>query len=171
MPKESAGLLVYRQRAGEIEVFLVHPGGPFFAKKDAGAWTIPKGELGADEKPLAAARREFTEETGFVLDGPFLPLGSVRQSAGKIVHAWAVEADCDPAAIKANTFELEWPPHSGRRQEFPEIDRAAWFPLKRAAEKILAGQQPLLDRLADQVRWSDAMRAKAARLGRVGGSS
>jgi predicted NUDIX family NTP pyrophosphohydrolase len=147
MPKESAGLLPFRRRAGEVEVLLVHPGGPFFAKKDRGAWTIPKGELAAAEDPLAAAQREFTEETGLAVGGPFLPLGALRQSPAKTVHAWAVEADCDPATIKANTFELEWPPRSGRREQFPEIDRAAWFSLPRAREKLHAGQVALLDRL------------------------
>lgn len=149
MPKESAGLLLFRRRPGAVEVLLVHPGGPFFAKKDLGAWTIPKGELAAGEAPLAAARRELTEETGLAVDGPFLPLGAVRQSPAKTVHAWAVEADGDPATIKANTFELEWPPRSGRRQQFPEIDRAAWFALPAAREKLHPGQAALLDRLAE----------------------
>jgi predicted NUDIX family NTP pyrophosphohydrolase len=148
MPKESAGLLLFRRRAGQVEVLLVHPGGPFFAKKDLGAWSIPKGELAEGEEPLAGARREVAEETGLNPDGPFLSLGAVRQSAAKTVHAWAAEADCDPAAIKANTFELEWPPRSGKRQHFPEIDRAGWFSLSAAREKMLAGQIPLLDRLA-----------------------
>lgn len=147
MPKESAGLLLFRRPAGTIEVLLVHPGGPFFAKKDLGSWSIPKGELDADEDPLAAARREVAEETGLTIAGPFLPLGTVRQSPAKLVHAWAVEADCDPAAIEPNTFELEWPPRSGRRQAFPEIDRAEWFALPAAAGKILPGQAPLLERL------------------------
>lgn len=147
MPKESAGLLLFRRSAGEVEVLLVHPGGPFFAKKDLGAWSIPKGELDAGEEPLAAARRELTEETGLAVDGPFLPLGAVRQSSAKTVHAWAVEADCDPATIKANTFELEWPPRSGRRQQFPEVDRAAWFSLPAAREKLHPGQIPFLDHL------------------------
>ena len=147
MPKQSAGLLLYRLHGTAIEVFLVHPGGPFWAKKDAGAWSIPKGEFEAGEEPLAAARREFTEETGLVVSGPFAALGTVRQSGGKTIHAFVAEAEVDVAQIKSNTFKMEWPPRSGRLAEFPEIDRAAWFPLEVAAEKINAGQAEFLARV------------------------
>lgn len=147
MAKTSAGLLVYRPRDGGIEVFLVHPGGPFWAKKDAAAWTIPKGELAADEDPLDCARREFTEETGFTLDGPFASLGSIRQAGGKLVHAFVTAADLDPAKLVSNTFKLQWPPKSNRWVEFPEVDRAAWFSLAVAAEKINPAQAELLTRL------------------------
>jgi predicted NUDIX family NTP pyrophosphohydrolase len=145
--KQSAGLLMYRRRGGQAEVFLVHPGGPFWAKKDAAAWSIPKGELAAGEEPLAAARREFAEETGLTLSGPFTALAPTQQPGGKLVQAWAVEGDCDPAAVRSNRFSMEWPPRSGRRQEFPEIDRAAWFALDIARSKIHRGQAPLLDEL------------------------
>ena len=148
MPKESAGLLLFRRRAGDLEVFLVHPGGPFWAKKDRAAWSIPKGEFGSAEEPLAAAKREFAEETGFTPGGIHRALGSHKQPGGKTVHAWALEADCDPAAIRSNTFTMEWPPRSGRQQEFPEIDRAAWFPLAAAREKVHQGQVAVLDALA-----------------------
>jgi predicted NUDIX family NTP pyrophosphohydrolase len=147
MPKQSAGLLIYRRRGGVPEVFLVHPGGPFWAKKDAGAWSIPKGEFEPGDDPLATAKREFTEETGFTIDGPFTDLAPIKQPGGKTVHAFAVAGDCDPAAIRSNLFTLEWPPRSGRRQEFPEVDRAGWFDLAAAREKILKGQLPLLDQL------------------------
>src|SRR5581483_5932289 len=122
MPKTSAGLLLWRMRDGRREVFLVHPGGPFWAKKDDGACSIPKGEIGADEAPLAAAQRELTEEVGFVDAGPFAALGSIRQAGGKVVHAFAAAADFDPAQLVSNRFELEWPPRSGRRVEVPEVD-------------------------------------------------
>jgi len=148
MAKESAGLLLFRRRDGAVEVFLVHPGGPFWARKDVQAWSIPKGELGLGEDALQAARREFTEETGLEVAGDFVALTPRKQPGGKIVHAWAIEADCDPAAVRSNLFSLEWPPRSGRRQEFPEIDRAAWFPLADAREKIHKGQIVLLDELA-----------------------
>jgi predicted NUDIX family NTP pyrophosphohydrolase len=147
MAKQSAGLLLYRVRQAAPEVFLVHPGGPFWVKKDTGAWSIPKGEAEPDEDLLARARREFTEETGFDVDGEFRPLAPVRQSGGKIVHAWAVEGDCDAAAIKSNTFDLEWPPRSGRVQAFPEVDRAQWFALAAAREKINRAQLGLIDEL------------------------
>jgi predicted NUDIX family NTP pyrophosphohydrolase len=146
MPTHSAGLLLYRRRR-ELEVLLVHPGGPFWVKKDAQAWSIPKGEFGAGEDSLSAARREFREETGLSIDGMFRALTPVKQPGGKIVHAWAVEGDCDPAAIVSNTFTLEWPPRSGRMQTFPEIDRAGWFPIAVAREKIHKGQVALLDAL------------------------
>ncbi len=147
MPKTSAGILLYRRRAGSLEVFLVHPGGPFWAKKDDGAWSIPKGEAAPGEALLEVARREFREETGFAVEGAFKALTPVRQAGGKTVHAWAVEGDCDPAAIASNRFSLEWPPHSGRKQEFPEIDRAQWFDLAAARRKLNRGQLPLLDAL------------------------
>ena len=147
MPKQSAGLLTYRVRGAQLEVFLVHPGGPFWAKKDAGAWSIPKGEFAADEDPLDAARREFTEETGVVVDGPFAPLDHVRQAGGKTIHAFAAEADFDAEKIVSNTFRMEWPPRTGRFVEFPEVDRAAWFTPEAAAEKINPAQAELLSRL------------------------
>jgi predicted NUDIX family NTP pyrophosphohydrolase len=146
MAKQSAGLLMYRRR-GELEVFLVHPGGPFWAKKDTGAWSIPKGEYRPGDDPLAAARREFREETGFSVAGEFTPLTPLKQPSGKIIQAWAVEGDCDAGAIRSNTFTLEWPPRSGRQQEFPEVDRAGWFTLTAAREKIIKGQVGFLDEL------------------------
>ena len=149
MAKKSAGLLMYRFRKGRLEVFLVHPGGPFWAKKDLGSWSIPKGEFEAGEDPLASARREFREETGFDAVGEFLPLKEVKQPGGKIVHAWAVEGDCDPGAVRSNTFSLEWPPRSGKRLEFPDVDRAAWFTVKVARTKIVTGQVALLDELEE----------------------
>ena len=151
MPKTSAGLLPYRRREGRLEVFLVHPGGPFWARKDAHAWSVAKGEAGAEEDPLAAARREFAEETGFAPDGPVLALRPVRQPGGKLVHVWAVEAELDPAAIRSNSFALEWPPRSGRTRDFPEIDRAGWFDLAEARGKIHKGQVAILDELADRL--------------------
>jgi predicted NUDIX family NTP pyrophosphohydrolase len=144
--KISAGLLLYRRR-GELEVFLVHPGGPFWAKKDAGAWSVPKGEIGEGEEPLQAAQREFLEETGFPIGGEFRPLELLKQSGGKSVHAWAVEADCDPSELRSNLFSLEWPPKSGQTREFPEVDRAAWFTIPQAREKILKGQIGFIDQL------------------------
>ena len=152
MPERSAGILLYRHGDDGPEVLLVHPGGPFFARRDDGAWSIPKGLYEDDEEPLAAARREFAEELGSPCpDGPTLELGEIRQKNGKRVTAWALEGDLDAEAITSNTFELEWPPRSGRRQEFPEVDRVAWFTLDAARVKILAAQAPLLDRLAEQV--------------------
>jgi predicted NUDIX family NTP pyrophosphohydrolase len=147
----SAGLLLYRRREGRLEVFLIHPGGPLFAKKDAGFWSIPKGEYEEDEPPLEAARREFEEETGFRPEGEFLPLAPIRQKSGKLVTAWAVEGDADPAALHSNTFLLEWPPGSGARREFPEVDRGDWFSLPAAREKINPAQIPLLDELERQL--------------------
>ena len=147
MPKQSAGLLVYRHRGSMLEVFLVHPGGPFWAKKDAGAWSIPKGEFAAEEDALAAARREFTEETGMVVDEPFASLGTIRQAGGKTIHGFSATADFDADKIVSNTFSLEWPPRSGRSAEFPEVDRASWFSLEAAAEKINPAQVEFLMRL------------------------
>ena len=145
--RPSAGLLLYRNRQSCLEVFLVHPGGPFWARKDDGAWSIPKGEYAPDEGPLAAARREFTEETGQIIAGEFHKLGVFRQAGGKLVSAWAVEGDCDAGAIESNCFSLEWLPRSGRMREFPEIDRAQWFSPEDAAKKLLTGQRPILEAL------------------------
>jgi predicted NUDIX family NTP pyrophosphohydrolase len=147
MMRASAGLLLYRREGDELEVFLAHPGGPFWKHKDAGAWTIPKGEIAADEEPLAAAQREFQEETGLVPTGPFLELGSIRQKAGKIVHAWAWQGDADPDMIHSNLCLVEWPRGSGRQIEVPEVDRCQWFPMRAAREKINPAQTELLDRL------------------------
>jgi predicted NUDIX family NTP pyrophosphohydrolase len=150
MPSKSAGLLLFRRHEGQLEVFLVHPGGPFWRNKDLGAWSIPKGECAPGEDPLDAARREFHEETGFEVAGPFVALSPVRQTGGKTVYAWAAEADLDPARVVSNTFTMEWPPRSGRQQAFPEVDRAAWFPLEEAHRKILSGQVPLLEQVRDR---------------------
>jgi predicted NUDIX family NTP pyrophosphohydrolase len=151
--KHSAGLLMYRRDAsGALEVLLAHPGGPFWRNKDEGAWTLPKGEYEAPEEPLAAARREFAEETGFNAPGPFVALGEVKQKSGKRVAAWAFSGDCDPAALRCNTFEMEWPPRSGKRESFPEIDRVAWFTLDEARTRILAAQRDLLERLEAALR-------------------
>jgi predicted NUDIX family NTP pyrophosphohydrolase len=147
----SAGLLLYRIRHAAIEVLLVHPGGPYWKTKDDAAWSIPKGELLRAEDPLVAARREFFEETGVAIEGDLRALKPLQQSGGKIVHAWAVEGDLDPTTIVSNTFDIEWPPRSGRRQSFPEIDRAAWFALPEATRKILRGQVPLLEELAQML--------------------
>lgn len=147
MAKKSAGLLMYRRRQGVLEVFLVHPGGPFWAKKDAGSWSIPKGEYGPEKDPLEVAKREFQEETSFPASGKFTPLTPRKQPSGKVITAWAFEGDCDASAIESNTFPMEWPPHSGKQQEFPEVDRAGWFPIPAAREKILKGQVGFLDEL------------------------
>ena len=147
MPKKSAGILLYRTMNKKLEVFLVHPGGPFWAKKDIGAWSIPKGEFDDDEEPLAAAKREFKEETGVEISGEFIQLASIKQKSGKIVYAWAVEGDIDPAKIKSNTFEIEWPPRSGKLQTFPEIDKAEWFNYIEAQKKIVLAQSPLIEEL------------------------
>ncbi|HEY4380926.1 MAG TPA: NUDIX domain-containing protein [Acidobacteriaceae bacterium] len=147
MPKRSAGLLLYRRTGNAPEVFLVHPGGPYFAKKDRGAWGIPKGEYEPDEDALDAARREFTEETGFTAQGEFLPLGEIRQKSGKLTSAWAVEGDCDPAKLVSNTCEIEWPPRSRRRIEIPEVDAGRWFTLPHAREFLRDDQHSLLDKL------------------------
>jgi predicted NUDIX family NTP pyrophosphohydrolase len=147
MSKKSAGLLMYRYIKGSVEVFLVHPGGPFWVKKDDGAWSIPKGEFSGDENPLEAAKREVKEETGFIIEGEFKPLEPVRQPTGKIVYAWAVKSDVDAEAIKSNTFSVEWPPKSGKVKEFPEVDRAEWFSIDIARRKILKGQVLFLDQL------------------------
>jgi predicted NUDIX family NTP pyrophosphohydrolase len=149
--KRSAGLLMYRRRRGELEVFLVHPGGPMWAKKDQGSWTLPKGEYDTDEDPLAAAQREFHEETGFTASGNFIELGSVIQKSGKIVAAWAFEGDCNPAELVSNTCEIEWPPRSGKRLEIPEIDRGRWYELTEAREYLRQEQCAFLDTLVQQL--------------------
>lgn len=148
---QSAGLLLFRLRDNRIEILLGHPGGPFWRRKDQGAWTIPKGLIDAGEDPRAAALREFTEETGHRPAGGLLSLGSARQPGGKLVHAWAVQDDWDPVGLRSNTFEMEWPPRSGKRQEFPEIDRAAWFGIAEARSRILEGQAVFIDRLLEAV--------------------
>lgn len=149
MAAKSAGALIYRRRAEAIEVLLVHPGGPFWQKRDLGAWSIPKGEYADSEDAEAAARREFTEETGWAIADQMTPLGDIRQKAGKTVTAFAAECDFDLATLASNSFEMEWPPRSGRVASFPEVDRAGWFSLADAREKIIEGQRPLLDRLEE----------------------
>jgi predicted NUDIX family NTP pyrophosphohydrolase len=153
MARESAGLLMFRRR-GQIEVLIVHPGGPYWKNKDEGAWTIPKGEPALGEDLLSAARREFQEETGFTVEGCFIELTAVRQKGGKIIRAWAVEGDCDPTQIRSNTFKMEWPPRSGKFAHFPEIDRAAFFPLEEAKQKINPAQVVFIDELARRLRSS-----------------
>jgi predicted NUDIX family NTP pyrophosphohydrolase len=145
--RQSAGVLMYRRGAKGLEVLLIHPGGPFWKNRDAGAWSIPKGEHGEAEDPLDAAKRELAEETGLRPEGAFLALEPVRQKSGKLVRAWAVEGDCDPRAIRSNTFSMEWPPRSGRTAEFPEVDRAEWFAMDEARRRILPAQAPLLGQL------------------------
>lgn len=147
--KRSAGIILYRKRNGIIEIFLVHPGGPYWAKKDLGSWSIPKGEYHEGEEALDAARREFLEETGVAVNGPFLALTPVRQPSGKIITAWAAEGELDPARLRSNSFSLEWPPKSGSSQNFPEVDRGAWFSLAEARDKLSRGQLPLLQGIAD----------------------
>ncbi len=154
MTKRSAGLLLFRTVNGFVEVFLVHPGGPFFVKKDLGVWSIPKGELDGEE-PFAAARREFEEETGSRIAGAFIELPVIKKKGGKLVYAWAVEADIEAAEIVSNTFSMEWPPHSGKRQEFPEVDRGEWFTIETAKEKILKGQRGFLDQLQARLMATD----------------
>ena len=149
--KQSAGLLLYRRGEDEIEVLLGHPGGPFWRNKDMGAWSIPKGLIAPDEVPLAAAKREFFEETGHRPQGRSLALGDAKQPGGKIVHVWALEGNWNPERLKSNVFEMEWPPRSGRRQHFPELDRAAWFTVAEARERILKGQAVFLERLVAAV--------------------
>ncbi len=145
MPKRSAGLLLFRHRGNLLEVFLVHPGGPFWANKDLGSWSIAKGEYEENENALEVAKREFQEETGYAVEGEFIPLGQIKQPSRKVITAWALEADCDTRSITSNTFHLEWPPKSGMMQEFPEVDRAEWFSIASAKEKILKGQRGFLE--------------------------
>jgi predicted NUDIX family NTP pyrophosphohydrolase len=151
MPKQSAGILAYRKFNNHLQVFLVHPGGPFYAKKDAGVWSIPKGEYESDEDPLIAAKREFEEETGNAIDGEFTPLAPIKYKSGKMVHAWAVEADVDVSAIKSNYFEMEWPPKSGKMASFEEVDRADWFDLDAAKVKMVPAQVGLLEELEGMI--------------------
>lgn len=150
MPQKSAGLLIHRHIAGVFEFLLVHPGGPFWARKDEGAWSIPKGLIGNGEDELEAAKREAEEELGVAIEGDFRPLGSYKQPGGKIVTAWSVEADIDADAVRSNMFTMEWPPKSGRLKEFPEVDRAGWFSLPEAGVKILKGQRAMLDDFLQQ---------------------
>jgi len=147
MPKQAAGILLYRRQPSGLRVLLAHPGGPLWARKDEGAWTLPKGQFTDGEAPLDAAKREFEEEMGSKPRGDFRELGTVKQPSGKIIHAWAAESDFDVTTVKSNLFSLEWPPKSGRFGEFPEVDRAQWFSVDEARVKILKGQQPFLDRL------------------------
>jgi predicted NUDIX family NTP pyrophosphohydrolase len=149
--RKSAGILMYRSSGKTVEFFLVHPGGPFWAGREEGAWTIPKGEFTEPEQPLTAARREFFEETGFAVDGPFRELGAVKQKAGKLVFAWAAQGDIDPAAIRSNTFRTQWPPRSGKWISVPEIDKAGWFGYDEAARLINAAQVAFLDTLLQQL--------------------
>lgn len=148
---QSAGVVLFRRKGQALEVLLVHPGGPFWARKDEGAWSIPKGEFSIDEAPADAARREFIEETGIELKAELFPMTPVAQSRGKTVHPFAVYGDLDVEAIRSNTFEMEWPPRSGQTRSFPEIDRAAWFPLVEAKRKIVTGQRPILDELHERL--------------------
>jgi predicted NUDIX family NTP pyrophosphohydrolase len=147
---QSAGVILLRRRGAHLEVLLVHPGGPFWARRDDGAWSIPKGEFDAGESPAAAAIREFTEETGIALTADLIPLTPVAQSRGKTVHPFAAEVDLDPALVVSNAFTMEWPPRSGRMQAFPEVDRAAWFSIDEARNKIVAGQRPILDQVVQR---------------------
>jgi predicted NUDIX family NTP pyrophosphohydrolase len=151
MPRTSAGLLPYRRREGRVQVFLVHPSGPFWVNKDEHAWSVAKGEIEADEDLLESAHREFFEETGLRLAGPAIPLAPVRQAGGKLVHVWAIEADIDPSVVQSNSFPLEWPPRSGQVRQFPEVDRAAWFDLADARSKIHKGQVALLDEMKSKL--------------------
>jgi predicted NUDIX family NTP pyrophosphohydrolase len=160
--KRSAGILMYRRKSKDVEFFLVHPGGPFWKNKDAGAWTIPKGAIEPDEDPLAAARREFTEETGFAVGGEFVELGTFKQPGGKHVLVWAVEGDCDPAKLSSNEFEMQWPPRSGRTQQFPEVDRGGWFREAQARDKMLIGQRPMLDAFFEGVGRKAIAKTKTA---------
>lgn len=147
MAKQSAGLVVYRKRNGVLEVFLVHPGGPFWRNKDVGAWSIPKGEFTEGEEPLDVAKREFQEETGMPIDGSFTPLEPIKQRSGKTVCAWAIEAEVDASQVKSNTFSMEWPPRSGKMKEFPEVDRGEWFDLATAMQKINEAQRGLISQV------------------------
>jgi len=154
MAKRSAGLLLYRRRGTSIEVFLVHPGGPFWAKKDLGAWSIPKGEYVDGEEPLTAARREFEEETGFPAPSDAMRIGELKQAGGKLVMAWAAAGDCDHSQLVSNGCEIEWPPRYGRKVEIPEVDRGAWFAIEEARDRILQSQQPFLERLEQKLEAS-----------------
>jgi len=155
MGKESAGILLYRLKNKFLEIFLVHPGGPFWAKKDLGAWSIPKGEFTKDENPMDAAKREFQEELGIDCTGEFIPLTPIKQKGGKIVYAWALKGDIAPNQIKSNTFEMEWPPRSGKKQEFPEIDKGEWFNVSDAKQKINTRQSVLIDELISKLNLTE----------------
>ncbi|MFN2458189.1 MAG: NUDIX domain-containing protein [Chitinophagaceae bacterium] len=150
--KLSAGILLYKLEESLLRVFLVHPGGPFWKNKDAGAWSIPKGEFTDEEQPLEAAKREFNEETGIDISGDFMELSPIQQKSGKKVLAWAVEGDIDPSALRCNTFTMEWPPKSGKWQHFPEVDQGAWFSAGEAKEKIVIAQAPFIDELQQKLR-------------------
>jgi predicted NUDIX family NTP pyrophosphohydrolase len=152
VPQRSAGIVLFERLGSELRVLLVHPGGPFWTRKDLGAWSIPKGTIEPGEDPLACARREFEEETGLCPEGEFLPLGLFRQSSAKTVEVWALEGYFDPSRLTSCLFTMEWPPRSGREQAFPEVDRAAWFTIEEAALKILKGQQPILEALLEKIR-------------------
>lgn len=156
-------MLLYRFRSGVLEVFLIHPGGPLWARKDAGAWSIPKGEIEKGADPLQEAKREFAEETGSSIDGYFIALASLKQRSGKIVHAWAVEGDLDASTVHSNLFSMEWPPRSGKQQEFPEADRGGWFTMSVAREKLLAGQHGFLDELEGKLRVNSEGRPVASK--------
>jgi predicted NUDIX family NTP pyrophosphohydrolase len=165
MTKRSAGILAYRREGGDVLVFLVHPGGPFWAKKDEGAWSIPKGEFMEGEEPLAVARREFLEEVGQNIEGHFIELAPHRQPGGKFVHTWAVEGQVDENSLRSNEFEMEWPPKSGRKQRFPEVDRGAWFTMREAGTRILPGQVPILAALARRLGLADELPDRPPRKG------
>jgi predicted NUDIX family NTP pyrophosphohydrolase len=153
MSVHSGGILLFRRLAGRLQVMLVHPGGPYWERKDAGVWSIPKGLFEENEGPLEAARREFTEETGFDVEGEFIALGELTQPSKKIVHAWALESDLDTTRIKSNTFTLEWPPDSGQVEDYPEIDKGQWFDIDEARRKITKGQLGFIDRLIERLRY------------------
>ena len=157
--KRSAGIILYRVRDGDLEVFLVHPGGPYWSNKDDGAWSIPKGEFEEGDDPLAAARREFREETSFEVSGQFRALSPLKQPSGKLIHAWALEGDIDAARVASNTFSMEWPPHSGKQRDFPEVDKAAWFSLATAQKKLVPGQRGFLDQLQQIMKDSGVRQA------------
>jgi len=152
VPKQSAGLLLFRVVASHLEVLLVHPGGPLWAKKDDGSWSIPKGEIAETEDPFEAAKREFKEELGSLVTGEAILLKPLRQPSGKIIYAWGVRGDFDPATMKSNTFTMEWPPKSGQKREFPEIDKAGWFPIEVAMRKIVKGQSDFIDQLKEKLK-------------------
>jgi len=160
--KVSAGLLMYRVCDGILQVLLVHPGGPFWQNKENGAWSIPKGGIQTGEEPLSAARREFTEETGFASEGPFIALAPIKQKSGKIVHAWAFQGDCDPARVRSINFEMEWPPYSGQMREFPEVDRAAFFHVAEAQRKIIPAQAAFIRELVQHLKEKGSRPARPA---------
>lgn len=152
MPRKSAGILVFKKIKDGLGILLVHPGGPFWSKKDLNSWSVPKGEFDENEEAFDAARREFKEETGFIPEGEFIRLEPVKQAGGKLVYTWAVEGDIDVSMIKSNLFKMEWPPKSGKFKEFPEIDRAEWFPIETAKTKIIKGQIPILENLEKLIK-------------------